>query len=181
MGVLQEFKKFIARGNVLDLAVGVIIGAAFGRIVTSLTESIIMPLIGWAFGDVDFSNWFILLGEIPPTFTGNRANYAELKQAGVAMLGYGDFATQLVDFLIVAFALFLMLKAVNKVLEEMQQKQRDTDDSSTNAEIPTDPQLDVLKQILAELRAAGSPAVSPAARPQGPLSGDSSGPHPAQP
>ena len=65
MGLIGEFKKFIARGNVLDLAVGVLIGAAFGKITTSLTQSIIMPLIGWVFGDVDFSNWFLLLGDIP--------------------------------------------------------------------------------------------------------------------
>ena len=152
MGVFQEFKKFIARGNVLDLAVGVIIGAAFGRIVTSLTESIIMPMIGWVFGDIDFSNWFILLGEIPAGFAGDRTSYAELKAAGVAMLGYGDFATQAIDFLIVAFALFLVVKTVNRMLDEMLQKQKDVEDSSQSAEVPTDPQLDVLKQILAELR-----------------------------
>jgi len=152
MGVFQEFKKFVARGNVLDLAVGVIIGAAFGRIVTSLTESIIMPLIGWIFGDVDFSNWFILLGEIPASYTGDPNNYAQLKQAGVPMLGYGDFATQALDFLIVAFALFLLIKAVNRVLDEMQRKQKESADSGADPEVPTDPQLDVLKQILAELR-----------------------------
>ena len=151
-GVFQEFKKFIARGNVLDLAVGVIIGAAFGRIVTSLTESIIMPLIGWIFGDIDFSNWFILLGRIPANYTGDPDNYAQLKAAGVAMLGYGDFATQLIDFLIIAFALFLLLKTVNRVLDEMQQKQKDSANSSADPDVPTDPQLDVLKQILAELR-----------------------------
>jgi len=150
--VFQEFKKFIARGNVLDLAVGVIIGAAFGRIVTSLTESIIMPLIGWIFGDIDFSNWFILLGDIPASYTGDPANYAQLKAAGVAMLGYGDFATQMIDFLIVAFALFLLLKTVNRVLDEMQQKQKEAANSSDDPAVPTDPQLDVLKQILAELR-----------------------------
>ncbi len=152
MGVFGEFKKFIARGNVLDLAVGVIIGAAFGRIVTSLTESIIMPLIGWIFGDVDFSNWFVVLGEIPASYTGDPNNYAQLKQAGVPMLGYGDFATQALDFLIVAFALFLLIKAVNRLLEEMQRKQKEVEDSAASPEVPTDPQLDVLKQILAELR-----------------------------
>jgi large conductance mechanosensitive channel len=161
VGLFGEFKKFIARGNVLDLAVGVIIGAAFGRIVTSLTESIIMPLISWMFGDIDFSNWFILLGDIPATFAGDRGNYAQLKAAGVLMLGYGDFATQMVDFLIVAFALFLLLKSVNRILEEMQEKQKQVEDSSKSADVPTDPQLDVLKQILAELR-------HPPARPDAP-------------
>jgi len=152
MNLFGEFKKFIARGNVLDLAVGVIIGAAFGRIVTSLTESIIMPLISWIFGEVDFSNWFLVLGEIPASFTGNRGSYAQLKAAGVPMLGYGDFITQLIDFLIVAFALFLLLKTVNRMFEEMQQKQKEAANTSDDPTVPTDPQLDVLKQILKELR-----------------------------
>ena len=155
--MFKEFKKFIARGNVLDLAVGVIIGAAFGRIVTSLNESIIMPLISWVVGDVDFTNWFILLGKIPADFTGNRQSYAELKAAGVQMLGYGDFLTQTVDFFIVAFALFLLLRTVNKVLDEMQEKAKATSNTSDNTEVPTDPQLDVLKQILAEMRSHPAP------------------------
>ena len=156
--MFAEFKKFIARGNVLDLAVGVVIGAAFGRIVTALTESIIMPLIGWVFGDIDFSNYFLLLGDIPAGYEGSRTNYAELKEAGVAMLGYGDFITQLVNFLIIAFALFLLIRTVNRVLDEMQEKQKETEDSSKSDEVPTDPQLDVLKQILKELKAGGSGA-----------------------
>lgn len=155
--LFQEFKKFIARGNVLDLAVGVIIGAAFGRIVTAFTESIIMPLIGWMFGDVDFSNWFVRLGPIPEGYAGSRTNYAELKEAGVTMLGYGDFLTQAVNFLIVAFALFVLVKTINRMLDEMQEKQKNTMDSSKSDEVPTDPQLDVLKQILSELRAGGAP------------------------
>lgn len=152
MGIFGEFKKFIARGNVLDLAVGVIIGAAFGRIVTSLTESIIMPLIAAVFGNVDFSNYFIRLGPVPADFAGDSGNFAELKAAGVPVLGYGDFLTQMADFLIVAMALFLLLKTVNRVLDEMQEKQKATEDSSKSAEVPTDPQLDVLKEILAELK-----------------------------
>lgn len=152
--MVNEFKKFIARGNVLDLAVGVIIGAAFGKIVTSLNESMIMPLIGWIFGDIDFSNWFVLLGEIPQDYKGSLTNYAELKEAGVPMLGYGDFITQTVDFLIVAIALFLLVRTVNRVLDEMQEKVKLAEDSSAATDIPTDPQLDVLKQILAEMRDA---------------------------
>jgi large conductance mechanosensitive channel len=155
--VFQEFKKFVARGNVLDLAVGVIIGAAFGRIVTSLTESIIMPLVAAVFGDVDFSNHFIRLGPVPNDFAGNATNFAELKAAGVPVLGYGDFLTQLVDFLIIAAALFLLLKTVNRVLDEMQERQKSTEDSSKSDEVPTDPQLDVLKQILAELKKGETP------------------------
>lgn len=161
--MFREFKKFIARGNVLDLSIGVIIGAAFGRIVTSLTESIIMPLIGWAVGDIDFTNWFVVLEEIPADYTGDRGNYAQLKHAGVTMIGYGDFATQLIDFLIVAFVLFLLVRTINRVLDEMMQKQKDVENSSQSAEVPTDPQLDVLKQILVQLRAAGphAPGASP--------------------
>ena len=152
MSLGTEFKKFIARGNVLDLAVGVVIGAAFGKITTALTESIIMPTIGWIFGDVDFSNWFIRLGEIPEGYSGDADNYAQLKEAGVAMIGYGDFITQIVNFLILAFALFLLLKGVNRALEEMQRKQVEAEDTASTPDVPTDPQLDVLKKILAELQ-----------------------------
>ena len=82
--MFSEFKTFIARGNVLDLAVGVIIGAAFGKIVTSLTDDIIMPIIGWLSGGVDFSSRFVLLGSIPADFKGDPTKYADLKAAGVA-------------------------------------------------------------------------------------------------
>ncbi|MBD60225.1 MAG: large conductance mechanosensitive channel protein MscL [Citromicrobium sp.] len=155
MGLFGEFKKFIARGNVFDLAVGVVIGAAFGRITTSLTEGIIMPLIGWLFGQPDFSNWFVRLGPIPEGYEGEVGNYAQLKEAGVAMIGYGDLLTQVVNFLILAVALFLMLKAINRLLEEMQEKQAEAEESAKTPDVPTDPQLDVLKQILAELKAEG--------------------------
>lgn len=152
MNFVAEFRKFIARGNVLDLAIGVVIGAAFGKIVTSLTESIIMPFIGWVFGDIDFSNFFVRLGSVPEGYSGSMTNYAELKEAGVAMIGYGDFLTQLVNFLIIAAALFLFLKSVNRVIDEMGDLSGQTEDSSKSEEIPTDPQLDVLKKILAEMR-----------------------------
>lgn len=150
--MVREFKKFIARGNVLDLAVGVIIGAAFGKIVTSLNESMIMPMIGWIFGDVDFSNYFIRLGPVPKGYEGSLTSYAQLKEAGVAMIGYGDFITQTVDFFIIAMALFMLVRTVNRVLDDMQEKQKNSPDSSTSEEIPTDPQLDVLKEILKEMR-----------------------------
>lgn len=115
MAMVQEFKTFISRGNVLDLAVGVIIGAAFGKIVTSLTESVIMPFIGWLTGGVDFTKYFILLGKIPATYKGAPDDYAALKTAGVPMIGYGDFITQVVNFLILAWIIFLIVKAANKV------------------------------------------------------------------
>lgn len=148
----KEFKKFVARGNVIDLAVGVVIGAAFGGIVTQLTESVLMPFIGWLFGEIDFSNWFLRLGEIPAGYEGSTTNYAELKEAGVAMIGYGALITAAINFLIVAFALFLLVKSVNKVTEEMQKKAAETEDSASSDDVPTNPELDVLKKILAELR-----------------------------
>lgn len=158
MSLGTEFKKFIARGNVVDLAVGVVIGAAFSGIVKQLTEAILMPLIGWLFGDIDFSNWFLRLGSIPEGYTGALDNYAELKEAGVAMIGYGALLTAVINFLIVAFALFMLVRTVNRVTDEMQAKQAETEDSSKSDEVPTDPQLDVLKSILAELRKGGDAA-----------------------
>ena len=113
--MLSEFKAFIARGNVLDLAVGVIIGAAFGKIVTSLTEDIIMPAIGWVTGGVDFSNRFVLLGSIPADYKGDPASYADLKAAGVAMIGIGSFITAIINFLILAFVIFLIVRQANKL------------------------------------------------------------------
>lgn len=113
--MLQEFKTFISRGNVLDLAVGVIIGAAFGKIVTSLTESVIMPFIGWLTGGVDFSRYFIRLGALPANYTGSETDYAALKAAGVPMIGYGDFLTQVVNFVILAWIIFLIVKMANKM------------------------------------------------------------------
>ena len=113
--MFREFKTFINRGNVLDLAVAVIIGAAFGKIVTSLTDSVIMPLIGWLFGDMDFSSYFIRLGPIPETYKGSLTNYAALKEAGVPMIGYGDLVTQIVNFLIVAWVIFLIVRAANRI------------------------------------------------------------------
>jgi large conductance mechanosensitive channel len=113
--MLKEFKAFIARGNVLDLAVAVIIGAAFGKIISSLTDDILMPLIGKLFGGLDFSSYFVVLGQVPAELAGST-DYAALKKAGVALFGYGAFITQAVNFLIVAFIIFLLLRAVNRML-----------------------------------------------------------------
>jgi len=115
MGIVSEFKTFIARGNVMDLAVGVIIGGAFARITASLTDDVIMPVIGWLFGGADFSNYFLRLGAVPTGFKGNLSSYADLKAAGVAMIGWGEFLTVLINFLILAFIIFLMVRAVNRM------------------------------------------------------------------
>jgi len=118
--MLTEFKTFIARGNVLDLAAAVIIGSAFGAIVTSLTGDIIMPLISAITGNPDFSNLFIRLGSLPDGFAGSPTDYAALKAAGVAMFGYGAFITAIINFLIVAFAIFLLVKNVNRFTRAKQ-------------------------------------------------------------
>jgi len=152
MTLLDEFKKFIARGNVLDLAVGVIIGAAFGKIVTALTENMIMPVIGWVFGDIDFSNYFLTLGSIPPSYKGSLTDYAALKAAGVAMLGYGAFVTQVINFLIVAAVLFMLLRSVNKMIDKLEREKKAVADTAAEELVATDPQLDILKEILGELK-----------------------------
>jgi large conductance mechanosensitive channel len=116
MSILSEFKTFIARGNVIDLAVGVIIGGAFGTITKSLTDDIIMPIIGAIFGGVDFSRYFVRLGAIPDGFKGNPESYADLKTAGVAMVGWGQFLTVFVNFIILAFIIFMMIKLINRIM-----------------------------------------------------------------
>lgn len=116
--MLKEFRAFIAKGNVLDLAVAVIIGAAFAKIVASLTDDIIMPIIGKIFGGLDFSSHFILLGPVPAGYHGSMTDYAGLKKAGAPVLGWGAFATQVVSFLILAFIIFLMIKAANRAMRK---------------------------------------------------------------
>ncbi|HEY6868416.1 MAG TPA: large conductance mechanosensitive channel protein MscL [Novosphingobium sp.] len=113
--MLGEFKTFIARGNVLDLAVGVIIGAAFGKIVSSLTDDVLMPVVGLVTGGLDFSNRFVILGKVPANYAGSLTDYAALKRAGVAMLGYGSFVTAIINFLIMAFVIFLIVRQANKL------------------------------------------------------------------
>lgn len=113
--MFNEFKTFIMRGNVLDLAVAVIIGAAFGKIVTSMTEDVLMPVIGKIFGGLDFSSYFLVLGDVPPALAGST-DYAALKKAGVPLLGYGEFITQVVNFVIVGVIIFLLVRAVNRLM-----------------------------------------------------------------
>ncbi|RYG88261.1 MAG: large conductance mechanosensitive channel protein MscL [Alphaproteobacteria bacterium] len=116
--MLKEFKEFIAKGNVLDLAVAVIIGAAFATIVASLTDDVIMPIIGVIFGGLDFSSKFLVLGDIPATYSGSLTDYAALKAAGVPLLGWGAFLTVLINFLILAFIIFLLIRAANKAMRK---------------------------------------------------------------
>ena len=119
--MLREFRDFIARGNVLDLAVAVIIGAAFATITTSLTEDIIMPVVSWIFGGLDFSSKFVILGAVPDSYHGSLTDYAALKAAGVPVLGWGQFLTVVINFVILAFIIFLIVRSANK----MKRKQAD--------------------------------------------------------
>lgn len=107
MSIIKEFKTFAMRGNVIDMAVGIIIGAAFGKIVTSLVNDVIMPPLGVLIKNVDFSNLFVTLGE------GEFATVAAAKEAGVATLNYGVFVNELINFTIIAFAVFLLIKGIN--------------------------------------------------------------------
>ena len=110
--MLEEFKKFAMRGNVVDMAVGIVIGAAFGKIVSSFVKDVLMPPIGKLMGGVDFSNLFVNLGE------GSYATLAAAQEAGAATLNYGIFINTVLDFLIVAFAIFMVIKAMNKMKTE---------------------------------------------------------------
>ena len=113
--MLREFRDFIARGNVLDLAVAVIIGAAFATITASLTEDIIMPVVSAIFGGLDYPSHFVLLGPIPEGYQGSVTSYADLKKAGVPVLGWGQFLTVLINFLILAFVIFLLVRWANRL------------------------------------------------------------------
>ncbi len=120
MSMLKEFRDFAVKGNVVDLAVAVIIGGAFGRIVDSLVKDLIMPIIGAIFGGLDFTNHFVQLGAIKPeqlTKIGHAApfTYKELSDAGVAVLGYGSFLTVALNFIILAFIIFWMVKVISRI------------------------------------------------------------------
>ncbi len=112
--MFAEFKDFIAKGNVLELAVAVIIAGGFGTIVTSLTQDVIMPIVGYIFGGADFSSYFILLS-VPADYDGSTTDYAALKEAGAAMIGYGALITAAINFLILAFVIFLLVRYANRM------------------------------------------------------------------
>jgi len=135
--MIEEFKKFALRGNVVDLAVGVIIGVAFGAIVNSLVGDIIMPIIGAVTGGLDFSNYYLPLSSKVQT----GLSYADAKKAG-AVLGYGQFITVALNFVIVAFVLFLLIRAMNRLLRKEEAK----------AEIPKPAELPADVKLLTEIR-----------------------------
>ena len=141
MGMLKEFRDFAIKGNVVDLAVGVIIGAAFSKIVDSLVGDVIMPLVGRVVGSLDFSSLFLVLGPVPPNV---NHTLADLKKAGVPVLAYGNFITIAMNFVILAFIIFMMVRAINR-LRRMHEEEK-----TTAAAEPAPPPEDV--QLLREIR-----------------------------
>jgi len=117
MSFSSEFKAFAMKGNVVDLAVGVIIGAAFGKIVDSVVKDLIMPIVGRIFGGLDFSNYFIQLGSLPADYKG-AMTYEALSKAGVPLFAYGNFITVAINFIILAFIIFMMVKQINRLKSE---------------------------------------------------------------
>ena len=115
MSFLKEFREFAVKGNVVDLAVGVIIGGAFGKIVDSVVADLIMPIVGLVFGKLDFSNLYLVLGQIP---AGTANTLDALRKAGVPVLAYGSFITVAVNFIILAFIIFMMIKQINRLKRE---------------------------------------------------------------
>lgn len=137
--MLEEFKKFAMRGNVIDLAVGVVIGAAFGKIVTSLVEDVIMPPLGLLLGQVDFSNLFLTLsGE------GDYATVAAAKAAGAITINYGLFLNTIIQFLIIAFAIFIVIKQMNRLMGQKEEEQ-------APATPPAPPRQEVLLEEIRDL------------------------------
>ena len=114
MSFASEFREFALKGNVMDLAVGVIIGAAFGKIVDSLVKDLIMPVVSRIFGGLDFSNWFVMLANPPAGYSGPMT-YEALTKAGVPLFAYGNFITVAINFVILAFVIFLMVRQVNRM------------------------------------------------------------------
>ena len=115
MTIIKEFKEFAIKGNVIDLAVGVIIGGAFGKIVDSVVADLIMPVVGLVFGKLDFSNLFLVLGNVP---AGTAMTLDALRKAGVPVFAYGNFLTVAVNFIILAFIIFMMFKQINRLKRE---------------------------------------------------------------
>jgi large conductance mechanosensitive channel len=152
--MFKEFKAFIMRGNVLDLAVAVIIGAAFGKIVTSLTEDVLMPVIGRVFGGLDFSSYFLVLSpdKVPAALQGST-DYAALKKAGVPLLGYGEFITQAVNFVIVAFIIFMLVRGVNRLLTLAAHELAHKEQAAAEAPVPDSAEVVLLREIRDELKA----------------------------
>ena len=140
MSIIQEFKEFAVKGNVMDLAIGVIIGGAFGKIIDSMVKDIIMPLISWILGgEVDYSNWFFVLGDNP----NNLTNLAAAQEAGLNVFAYGSFLTVLINFLLLAWVVFLLVKVMNRI-------RRNEPAEEAPAATPED--IELLREIRDELK-----------------------------
>ena len=137
--MLKEFREFALKGNVVDLAIGVIIGAAFGKIVDSIVKDLIMPIVGRVLGGLDFSNYFLKLADPPAGYNGPMT-YEALSKAGVPLFAYGNFITVAINFIILAFIIFVMVKQINRLKKEAP------------AEAPAAPAEDVV--LLREIRDA---------------------------
>jgi len=142
MSMLKEFREFAVKGNVIDLAVGVIIGAAFGKIVDSLVKDIIMPVVSLAVGELDFSNKFVVLGSIP---AGVPRTLADLTKAGVPVFAWGNFLTILVNFVILAFIIFVMVRQINRI-----KRHHAAEEAAAPAPAPAAPPEDIV--LLREIR-----------------------------
>lgn len=143
MSMLQEFREFAVKGNAMDLAVGVIIGGAFGKIVDSIVGDLIMPLVSRVVGKLDFSNLFVVLGDNP----NNLATLAELKKAGIPVFAYGSFLTIVVNFVILAFIIFMMVKQMNRL------RKADEPAPAAEPEVPPTPEdIVLLREIRDSLK-----------------------------
>ena len=142
MSIVSEFKEFALKGNVMDLAVGVIIGGAFGKIVDSMVGDLIMPIVGAVVGNIDFSSMFVVLGKVPE---GTAMVLADLKKAGVPVFAYGNFITVAVNFIILAFVIFMMVKQMNRM-------KREAPAAAPAAPAPTSEDILLLREIRDNLK-----------------------------
>ncbi|NAR16723.1 large conductance mechanosensitive channel protein MscL [Acinetobacter haemolyticus] len=144
MSIIQEFKEFAVKGNVMDLAIGVIIGGAFGKIIDSMVKDLLMPVISWILGgDVDYTNWFVVLGDNPNSIS----NLAAAQEAGLNVFAYGNFITVLINFLLLAWVVFLLVKVMNRL--------RKQEEAAPAEPAPTPEDVQLLREIRDELKKQG--------------------------
>ncbi|WP_368571013.1 large conductance mechanosensitive channel protein MscL [Acinetobacter haemolyticus] len=144
MSIIQEFKEFAVKGNVMDLAIGVIIGGAFGKIIDSMVKDLLMPIISWILGgEVDYTNWFVVLGDNPNSIN----NLAAAQEAGLNVFAYGSFITVLINFLLLAWVVFLLVKVMNRL--------RKQEEAAPAEPAPTPEDVQLLREIRDELKKQG--------------------------
>lgn len=144
MSIIQEFKEFAVKGNVMDLAIGVIIGGAFGKIIDSMVKDLLMPIISWMLGgDVDYTNWFVVLGDNPNSIS----NLAAAQEAGLNVFAYGNFITVFINFLLLAWVVFLLVKVMNRL--------RKQEEAAPAEPAPTPEDVQLLREIRDELKKQG--------------------------